>query len=48
MAEVTLDIGNGQTITATITRTSAGRLGLAEGNEAVAIIKSTEVIVGVE
>lgn len=48
MAEVTLDIGNGQTITATITRTSAERLGLAEGKEAVAIIKSTEVIVGNE
>ncbi len=48
MAEVTLDIGNGQTLTATITRSSAERLGLAEGKSAVAIIKSTEVIVGVE
>lgn len=48
MAAVTLDIGNRQTITATITRTSAERLGLAEGKPAGAIIKSTEVIVGVE
>jgi molybdopterin-binding protein len=46
MAEVTIDLGNGQTIVAAITRSSVERLGLAEGDEVTAIVKATEVMVG--
>ena len=44
MAEVTLDIGNGQEIVSVITKASVERLGLAQGVEATAIIKSSEVL----
>ena len=44
MAEVTLDIGNGQEVVSVITKASAERLGLAQGVEATAIIKSSEVM----
>ena len=46
MAEVTLDIGGGQTVTSAITRHSVERLGLKVGDEVVAIIKATEVMIG--
>jgi molybdopterin-binding protein len=45
MAEVVVDIG-GQEIASAITKTSAQRLGLAEGDEVVAVIKATEVLIG--
>jgi molybdopterin-binding protein len=45
MAEVSLDIG-GQEIVSVITRSSAERLGLEVGDDVVALIKSTEVMVG--
>jgi len=45
MAEVVLDVG-GQEITAVITKRSVDRLRLAPGDAVVAIIKSTEVIIG--
>jgi len=48
MAEVTLDLGHGQQITSAITRASAESLGLKAGMAATAIIKSTEVVIGVE
>lgn len=48
MADVTMDIGNGQTMSAVITRESAERLGLAEGKDVVAMVKATEVIVATE
>ena len=44
MAEVTLDIGNGQHIVSVITKVSVERLGLEPGVEATAIIKSSEVM----
>jgi molybdopterin-binding protein len=44
MAEVTLDIGNGQEIVSVITKASAERLGLAPGVDATAMIKSSEVM----
>jgi molybdopterin-binding protein len=44
MAEVTLDIGNGQEIVSVITKASAERLGLKQGVEATALIKSSEVL----
>jgi molybdopterin-binding protein len=48
MADVTIDIGNGQTMSAVITRESAERLGLAEGKDVMAMVKATEVIVATE
>jgi len=45
MAEVRLQIGD-QELTSIITRSSAERLGLAVGDEVLAVIKSTEVMVG--
>jgi molybdopterin-binding protein len=44
MAEVTLDIGNGQEIVSVITKASAERLGLANGVAVTALIKSSEVL----
>jgi len=48
MADVTIDIGNGQQMSAVITRESAERLGLAEGKAVIAMVKATEVIVATE
>ncbi len=45
MAEVVLDVG-GQEVVATITRSSVERLGLKQGDSAVAVIKATEVMIG--
>lgn len=45
MAEVRLAIGD-QELVSIITRSSAERLGLAVGDEAFAVIKSTEVMIG--
>jgi len=45
MAEVTITIAP-QQLVAVITRQSAERLGLAPGVEAVAVVKSTEVMIG--
>jgi len=44
LCEVVLRLGDGQEITSVITQRSARRLGLARGVEAVAVIKSTEVM----
>jgi molybdopterin-binding protein len=44
MAEVVIRIGD-QDLVAIITRSSAQRLGLAKGDEVLAVIKSTEVMV---
>jgi molybdopterin-binding protein len=44
LCEVVLRLGDGQEVTAVITRRSADRLGLRRGRKAVAIIKSTEVM----
>jgi molybdopterin-binding protein len=43
MAEVVVRVG-GNEIVSVVTRTSAEELGLAEGDEVTAIIKSTEVV----
>ena len=48
MAEVVVDIGNGQQIVAAITRGAVESLGLREGMPVVAVIKSTEVMIGKE
>jgi molybdopterin-binding protein len=47
MAEVTVDV-NGQPLVSAITRSSAERLGLAEGQAVTVFIKATEVLLGVE
>ena len=47
MAEVTLRIGD-QELVSVITRSSAERMGLREGDEAYAVVKSTEVMIGKE
>jgi molybdopterin-binding protein len=43
MAEVVVQVGENE-IVSVVTRTSAEELGLSEGDEVTAIIKSTEVI----
>ena len=48
MAEVVLEVANGQEIVSAITRTSAESLNLKAGDEVLAIIKSTEVMIGKE
>jgi molybdopterin-binding protein len=45
MCEVVIDIGGGHEIVALISTSSAKRLKLKKGSSAVAVIKSTEVIV---
>jgi molybdopterin-binding protein len=47
MAEVTVAIGD-QQLVSVITRGSAERLGLRVGDEVLAVIKSTEVMIGKE
>jgi molybdopterin-binding protein len=46
MAEVIVELADGQQIVSAITRTSAEELGLKAGDEVFAIIKATEVMVG--
>ena len=46
MANIKIEITEPDVITAVITKESAENLGLAEGDDVTAIIKSTEVIVG--
>jgi molybdopterin-binding protein len=46
MAEVTIDV-NGATVVAAITKESAERLGLAQGKSVVAIVKATDVMIGI-
>ena len=46
MANIKIEVEDPNVITAVITKESAEKLGLAEGDDVCAIIKSTEVIVG--
>jgi molybdopterin-binding protein len=46
-AKVVLDLGNGNIITSIISKEAISDLNLKPGDEAVAIIKSTEVIIGI-
>ena len=46
MANIKIEVTEPGVITAAITKESAENLGLKEGDDVVAIIKSTEVIVG--
>ena len=47
-AKVVLDLGNGNVVTAIISKDSIKELGLKVNDTAYAIIKSTEVIVGID
>ncbi len=47
MAEITVDV-DGQQIVSAITRSSAERLGLAEGKPVTVFVKATEVMLGVD
>ncbi|SHF09966.1 molybdenum-pterin binding domain-containing protein [Bacteroides luti] len=46
-AKVKLDIGGGNTIVSVITVDSIGELNIKVGDEAYAIFKSTEVMIGI-
>jgi len=46
--EVVLELSGGPEIVSIITKESAERLGLAPGREAYAIIKASNVMIGVE
>jgi molybdopterin-binding protein len=45
MAEITLKVGENEVV-AVVTRASAERLGLKVGDEAYALVKATEIMVG--
>lgn len=46
MTNIKIEVTEPNTITAVITKESAEKLGLTEGDDVTAIIKSTEVIIG--
>jgi molybdopterin-binding protein len=46
MAEVVMQLPDGQEIVSAITRSSAESLNLQQGDQVVAIIKATEVMIG--
>lgn len=48
MAVVKVDLDGGQQITASITKDAVEDLGLAVGGPVTALVKSTEVMIGVE
>jgi molybdopterin-binding protein len=47
-AHVRIDIGSGHVVTASITNESADEMGLANGKNAYAVIKASNVIVAVD
>ncbi len=47
-AEITLEIAPGLEVVSVITKSSAERLDLAEGKEAYALIKATDVAIAVD
>ena len=46
MANIKIEVEDPSVITAVITKESAERLGLKDGDDVTALIKSTEVIIG--
>ncbi len=48
MAEIIVELPDGQEIVSAITLTSAEALNLKTGDEVIAIIKSTEIMIGKE
>ncbi len=47
-AEVTLTLEGGAEVTSTITRASAERLGLTEGQQVYAVIKASDVMIALD
>lgn len=47
-AEITVEVAPGIEVVSVITKSSAENLGLAEGKEAYAIIKSSDIIVAID
>ena len=47
MAEIVVELPDGQEIVSAITRTSVESLNLKQGDAVIAIIKSTEVMIGI-
>jgi molybdopterin-binding protein len=47
-SHVKIEIGGGQVVTASITNEAVDELGLKKGQKAVAIIKASDVMVGVD
>jgi len=47
-SHVRIDIGNGAIITASITNEAVDELQLAKGKAAIAVIKASDVMVGIE
>lgn len=47
-AHVKIDVGGGQVITSAITNEAVDELGLAAGKEAYAVIKASDVMIGVD
>jgi molybdopterin-binding protein len=47
-AHVKIDVGGGQIITSAITNESVDELGLAAGKDAYAVIKASDVMIGVD
>ena len=45
MSEITIEIGGGQTLVSMITRASAERMHLVEGDSVTAIVKATEILI---
>ena len=48
MSTVKVELGDGQTVTAAVTREAVETLSLAEGSPATVIIKATSVMLGAE
>jgi molybdate transport system regulatory protein len=48
MSEVVIDIGGGHRIVSLISASSAKRLKLKKGSDAIAVIKATEVIISTD
>ena len=46
--EVTLEVAPGVEVVSVITKSSAERLNLSEGKEAVAVIKASDVVIAVD
>lgn len=46
-SHVTIDIGNGLSVTSSITNNAVEELGLKPGTKAIAVIKASDVMVGV-
>lgn len=45
VSEVTIEVADGQTVTATITTNSVERLGVEVGEEATAVVKASDVMI---